>query len=159
MIRITREADYGILLMTGLAQAESQALSAAALAQQRNLPLPMVSKILKTLARAGLLVSQRGALGGYSLARPAAEISAADIIGALEGPIAITECSEEGSDGCCSRQAHCEVSGHWPRINQAIYTALQGISLRKMSRPDPPQPIHFHPLHRAATTQSTRLPV
>ena len=69
MIRITREADYGILLMTGLAQAEGQPRSAAALAQQRRLPLPMVSKILKALARAGLLTSQRGVQGGYSLAR------------------------------------------------------------------------------------------
>jgi DNA-binding IscR family transcriptional regulator len=75
--------------------------------------------------------------GGYSLARPPAAISAADIIGALEGPIAITECSEEGHDGCCSRQTNCEVSGHWPRINQAIFNALQGISLLEMSRPDP----------------------
>ena len=159
MIRITREADYGILLMTCLAQTEGQCLSAAALAQQRRLPVPMVSKILKTLARGGLLISQRGVQGGYSLARPPVEISAADIIGALEGPIAITECTRSDNDDCCTRQANCEVSGHWPRINQAIYNALQGISLLEMSQPDPPQPIHFQPLHRAATAQSTRLPV
>jgi FeS assembly SUF system regulator len=152
MIRITREADYGILLMTCLAQADGQSLSAAVLAQQRRLPLPMVSKILKTLARAGLLVSQRGVQGGYTLARTAAAISAADIIGALEGPIAITECSRESEDDCCSRQAHCEVSGHWPRINQAIYTALQSISLLEMSRPDPPRPIRFHTLHSVTPT-------
>ncbi|HNW79523.1 MAG TPA: SUF system Fe-S cluster assembly regulator [Candidatus Competibacteraceae bacterium] len=146
MIRITREADYGILLMTGLAQAEGQPRSAAALAQQRRLPLPMVGKILKALTRAGLLNSQRGAQGGYSLARPASEISAADIIGALEGPLAITECSSERHDGC-ARQDHCEVSGHWPRINQAIYSALQGISLDDLSQPNPPRPLHFHSLH------------
>ena len=158
MIRITREADYGILLMTCLAQADGQSLSAAALAQQRRLPLPMVSKILKTLARAGLLVSQRGALGGYSLARPAAAISAADIIGALEGPIAITECSGENHDGC-SRLEHCEISGHWRRINQAIHTALQSISLLEMSRPDPPQAVHFYPLHHAATANTAGHPI
>ena len=157
MIRITREADYGILLMTGLAQAESQALSAAVLAQQRRLPLPMASKILKALARAGLLVSQRGAQGGYSLARSPAAISAADIIGALEGPIAITECSGKNHDGC-SRLEHCEVSGHWPRINQAIHAALQSISLLEMSRPDPPQPIRLHPF-RPATTATTGHPL
>ena len=151
MIRITREADYGILLMTGLAQADGQARSAAVLAQQRQLPLPMVSKILKTLARAGLLISQRGVQGGYSLARRPAEISAADIIGALEGPLAITECSGENHDGC-SRLEHCEVSGHWPRINQAIYAALQSISLAEMSRPDPSHPMQFHPAHRAVAT-------
>ncbi len=153
MIRITREADYGILLMTGLAQTEGQPRSAAALAQQRRLPLPMVSKILKTLARSGLLNSQRGAQGGYSLARPAVDISAADIISALEGPLAITECSADAHDGC-ARQEHCEVSGHWPRINQAIYTALQSISLAEMSRPDPSHPVQFHPAHRAVATIS-----
>lgn len=158
MIRITREADYGILLMTGLAQADGQPRSAAALAQRRQLPLPMVSKILKTLARAGLLVSQRGAQGGYSLARPPADISAADIIGALEGPIAITECSGESHDGC-SRLDHCEVSGHWPRINQVIYAALQNISLLEMSRPDPSQPVHFHALHRVAAVNATGRPI
>lgn len=158
MIRITREADYGILLMTGLAQAGGQPRSAAALAQKRRLPLPMVSKILKILARAGLLVSQRGAQGGYSLARPAMEISAADIIGALEGPLAITECSADAHDGC-SRQEHCEVSGHWPRINQAIYTALQSISLEEMSRPYPPRPLRFHPAHWAATVGAPDRPV
>ncbi len=158
MIRITREADYGILLMTGLAQADGQPHSAAALAQRRRLPLPMVSKILKSLARAGLLVSQRGAQGGYSLARPATDISAADIIGALEGPIAITECSGENHDGC-SRLEHCEVSGHWPRINQAIYAALQSISLLEMSRPDPPRPIRFHALHRVAAINAAGRPI
>ena len=158
MIRITREADYGILLMTGLAQAEGQPRSAASLAQQRRLPLPMVSKILKALARAGLLTSQRGVQGGYSLARPATEISAADIIGALEGPIAITECSDEAHDGC-SRQDHCEVSNHWPRINRAIHAALQSISLAEMSRPDPPRPVRFHPPSRTATASVADRPI
>lgn len=158
MIRITREADYGILLMTYLAQADGQSLSAAALAQQRRLPLPMVSKILKSLTRAGLLVSQRGAQGGYSLARPAAAISAADIIGALEGPIAITECSGDNHDSC-SRLEYCEVSGHWPRINHAIHTALQSINLLEMSRPGPPQPMQFYPLHRAATANTPGHPI
>lgn len=135
MIRITREADYGILLMTSLAQAAGEPRSAAALAQQRQLPLPMVSKILKALTRNGLLLSQRGALGGYSLARAAAAISAADIISALEGPLAITECSGEAEQGC-ARQEYCDVSNHWPRINQAIHAALQGISLAEMSGTD-----------------------
>ncbi|MDQ5911052.1 MAG: hypothetical protein QG599_3149 [Pseudomonadota bacterium] len=151
MIRITREADYGILLMTGLAQTEGQPRSAAALAQQRRLPLPMVSKILKALTRAGLLNSQRGAQGGYHLARPAMDISAADIISALEGPLAITECSADDAHEGCIRQEHCDVSGHWPRINQAIHTALQSISLVEMSRPQSSLPVRFHRPHRTAT--------
>ncbi|RUQ29027.1 MAG: SUF system Fe-S cluster assembly regulator [Candidatus Competibacteraceae bacterium] len=158
MIRITREADYGIVLMTALAQAEGQPRSAALLAQQRRLPLPMVSKILKALARAGLLASLRGVQGGYQLARPATEISAADIIGALEGPLAITECSDESHDGC-ARMEHCEVSGHWSRINRAIHAALQSVSLVEMSHPDPLQPLHFHPLHRAMAGQIAGRPV
>ena len=160
MIRITREADYGILLMTGLAQTEGQPRSAAVLAQQRRLPLPMVSKILKTLTRAGLLNSQRGAQGGYRLARPAIEISAADIIRALEGPLAITECSTDALRDGCTRQEHCEISSHWPRINQAIYAALQSISLADMSRPDPVHPVEFHRPNRAiATINATHRPV
>ncbi len=150
MIRITREADYGILLMIGLTQANDQPCSATLLAQQRQLPLPMASKILKALARAGLLTSQRGAQGGYKLARPATEISAADIIDALEGPIAITECSVQDHDGC-SRQDHCEVSTHWPRINQAINSALKSINLMEMSQPRPPRPIQFHPASYSIT--------
>ncbi|MBE2293747.1 MAG: SUF system Fe-S cluster assembly regulator [Phycisphaerales bacterium] len=155
MIRITRETDYGIVLMTYLARADDQPRSAATLAQQHQLPLPMVSKILKALARVGLLNSQRGAQGGYGLARPAAEISAADIIGALEGPIAITECSLDTSDGCCSRQDHCEVSSHWLRINQAIHTALQSISLEEMCRSNPSQTVRFHPSWQVATAHIT----
>ena len=106
MIRITREADYGIVLMTALALAEGQPRSAALLAQQRRLPLPMASKILKALARANLLTSQRGVQGGYQLARPATAISAADIIGALDGHIAITECSDESHD-CLLYTSRC----------------------------------------------------
>ena len=158
MIRITREADYGILLMTALAQAQGQPYSAAALARQRQLPLPMVSKILKTLTRAGLLKSQRGAQGGYILALPATEISAADIIGALEGPIAITACSDESHDRC-TRQEDCEVSGHWPRINFAIYTALQSISLEELSQPLASRPVRFHSLSRATTVRTVDRPV
>ncbi len=159
MIRITREADYGILLMTGLAQTEGQPRSAAALAQQRRLPLPMVSKILKALTRAGLLNSQRGAQGGYHLARPAMDISAADIISALEGPLAITECSADDAHEGCVRQEHCDVSGHWPRINQAIHTALQSISLAEMSRPQSPPPVRFHPMQRTATLSTADYPI
>ncbi len=162
MIRITREADYGILLMTGLARMEGQPLSAAALAQQRRLPLPMVSKILKALTRAELLSSQRGSQGGYSLARPAAQISAADIIRALEGPLAITECSADAHDGC-ARQEYCEISSHWPRINQAIHAALQSISLAEMSDPEHRIPISFIARpglvqRSVATTASPELP-
>jgi FeS assembly SUF system regulator len=135
MIRITRETDYGIVLLTLMAQHVDQPCSATHLAKQRQLPLPMVSKILKALARSGLLKSQRGAQGGYSLALPPAEISAADIIDALEGPIAITECSNAAVSHNCMHQDHCAISNHWGRINQAIRRALENISLLEMSQP------------------------
>ena len=141
MIRITRETDYGIVLMTTMARDANPPYSAAALAKQRGLPLPMVSKILQTLARAGLLVSQRGALGGYSLARQPAEISAVDIIDALEGPIAITECSVADLHACLHEE-NCAVSGHWHRINGAIREALKNINLLELSRP-PVAPVAF----------------
>jgi FeS assembly SUF system regulator len=135
MIRITRETDYGIMLMTAMAQDADQSYSAAALAKQCQLPLPMVSKILKSLARSGLLLSQRGSRGGYSLARLPKDITAADIIDALEGPIAITECTTDTQ--ACLHQHYCGVGGHWNRINRAIREALENISLLEMSRPVP----------------------
>lgn len=136
MIRMTREADYGIVLLTCMIQDANPPYSAAMLARKRHLPLPMVSKILKLLARAGLLVSQRGAQGGYDLARPADAISAADIIDALEGPVAITECST-GFPSACAHEDHCMVGGHWGRINEAIREALDKISLLELSQPAP----------------------
>ncbi|MFO1352467.1 MAG: SUF system Fe-S cluster assembly regulator [Gammaproteobacteria bacterium] len=133
MIKITRETDYGIVLMSAAAQDAALAKSAAALAKRCHLPLPMVSKILKALANAGLLVSQRGAHGGYALARSATAISVADIIEALEGPIAMTECSTADPNACLYHE-HCTVSSHWHRINVAIRDALRNISLLEMSR-------------------------
>lgn len=132
MIKITRETDYGIVLTAFMAAHEHQAFSAASLARQRGLPLPMVSKILKLLTRAGLLQSRRGARGGYCLSRSPDQISVADIVDALEGPIAITECSANTTPDC---QSHCTVSGHWHRINRQVRHALDSITLRQMSEP------------------------
>ncbi|MFL6261352.1 MAG: SUF system Fe-S cluster assembly regulator [Thermoanaerobaculia bacterium] len=133
MIRITKQTDYGIVLLTHLAAHPERQYAAPELAAEARLPLPMVSKILKLLARDGLLASHRGVKGGYSLARPAEEISMAEIIAALEGPIAITECISVESD--CSHEALCPVSANWRRINQAVRTALEGVSLAEMARP------------------------
>jgi FeS assembly SUF system regulator len=131
MIRITKQTDYGIVLLTHLAANADRQYAAPELAAEARLPLPMVSKILKLLARDGLLASHRGVKGGYSLARPAEEISMAEIIAALEGPIAITECISVESD--CSHVALCPVSANWRRINEAVRTALEGISLAEMA--------------------------
>lgn len=134
MIRLTKQTDYGIVLLSQIATANGAQFTAPELAEDTHLPAPMVSKILKGLTRAGLLVSQRGAKGGYSLARPASDISVASIIEALEGPIAITECVEESEDGC-SYEATCRVRSNWQRINQAVSGALGSITLAEMAEP------------------------
>ena len=134
MIRITKQSDYGIVLMTRLANHSDSLHNAASLAEKTQLPAPTVSKILKLLARAGLLESHRGVKGGYTLARAPESITVAEIITALEGPIAITECIEDGP-GECSQEPFCGVRGNWQRINLAIRQALEAISLAEMTEP------------------------
>lgn len=133
MIRITKQTDYGIVLLTYLAGHTERLFNAPELAAETHLPLPMVSKILKVLTREGMLASHRGVKGGYSLARLPEEISMAEVVAALEGPIALTECIEVSSD--CSHASLCRVRGNWQRINEAVRGALEGISLAEMAQP------------------------
>jgi FeS assembly SUF system regulator len=133
MIRITKQTDYGIVLLTHLAAQPERQYNAPELAAEAHLPLPMVSKILKLLAREGLLVSHRGVKGGYSLARQPEAMSMAEIIAALEGPIALTECISV--EGDCFHEPLCPVRSNWRRINQAVRTALEGITLAEMAHP------------------------
>lgn len=136
MIRITKLTDYGIVLMTHLATVPDRRYNAPDLAAEAGLPLPMVSKILKLLARDGLLDSHRGVKGGYALAQPPDEITVDRIIAALEGPIAITECIEH-SPGDCDHEAACPTRGNWQKINHAIRRALEKITLAEMTHPIP----------------------
>ncbi len=133
MIRITKQTDYGIVLLNHLATHRDRQYNAPDLALETHLPLPMVSKILKLLAREGLLVSHRGVKGGYGLARVPEAITMAEIIVALEGPIAITECIDLSGD--CFHEQACQVRSNWQRINEALRTALQGITLAEMAPP------------------------
>ena len=134
MIRMTKQADYGIVLLTRLAQEQDRLFNATELAQETQLPAPTVSKILKILARSGLLVSHRGVKGGYALARSAAEVTVVEIITALDGPVAITECIDD-TPGECTQEAFCSVRGNWQRINEAIRGALEEITLAEMTHP------------------------
>ncbi len=137
MLRVTKLADYGIVLMTYFASnSDAPMHNARDLAAEVSLPLPVVSKILKLLARERLLISHRGTKGGYSLARKPERISVADIIRALEGPITVTECTDR-VHGDCSLESLCPVRSNWHRINQAIRDALDKITLAEMSRPLP----------------------
>jgi len=133
MFRITRLTDYGVLLMTQLAKDITAVHNAADLADQVRVPLPTVSKILQILLHENLLESVRGAGGGYRLARSASAISVRDIIVALEGPIALTECNLE--EGNCEQEPHCAIRGNWQMINQAVRHALGDISLANMIQP------------------------
>ncbi|TAK81953.1 MAG: SUF system Fe-S cluster assembly regulator [Betaproteobacteria bacterium] len=134
MLRMSKLADYGTVVMTSLARAPDHIHSAANVADQTGLAQPAVSKILKTLARVGLLVSARGAKGGYMLARPPREISLAQVIGALEGPIGMTECGS--APGLCLQESGCSIRTHWQRINRMILQALERITLEDMTRPN-----------------------
>jgi len=132
MLRITKQSDYGIVLMTLFAGAGGGRVhSTRDLAAGAKLPLPTVSKILKALARAGLLQSHRGVKGGYRLARDPAEISVEEIIRALEGPIAITECIDGPNE--CEIERTCPVRTNWQRINGAVTDALAAIRLSEMA--------------------------
>lgn len=138
MLRISRLTDYGTVVLAHLASDAACMMSAAEVAATSGIGLPTVSKILKSLAKAGLVVSTRGAQGGYRLSRQPQQISAADVIDALEGPVSITECS--GSDSQCDFEANCNVGSAWQRINVAIRRALEGISLSDLLRSRSPVP-------------------
>ena len=134
MIKLSRMADYGVILMTQLARENGAVTTTADLSATCALPLPTVSKLLKQLAQEGLLESHRGTKGGYALARTAADISMADIIGAVEGPIALTDCIEaEGT--MCEIEALCPTRTNWRRINDVLTQALDGVSLAEMALP------------------------
>lgn len=135
MIRLTKFSDYGIVLLTHFASRPAYiSHNAPDLASETGLPLPMVSKVLKALAREELLLSHRGVKGGYSLAKSPAQITVRDIIRALEGPIAITECIEHESPEC-NIEGLCPVRANWSLINQAVEQALAGITLEQMAQP------------------------
>lgn len=136
MFRLSKLADYGIVIMTGLARRPEQQFSAAEIAQESLIPHPMASKVLKGLTRAGLLASHRGAKGGYGLVRPAEDITVAEVITALEGPIALTACIEEGPGGC-EIETLCPARANWQRINDAIRGALDGITMAEMAQTIP----------------------
>ena len=134
MIRLSRISDYGIVLMAHLAGLEDdQPHNAREIASEAGLPLPVVSKVLKGLAREGLLVSPRGAKGGYGLARPPEQITADEMIEALEGPIGLTECAVH--PGECAQEPSCGVREPWQRINAVVRSALTGVTLADLAQP------------------------
>jgi len=141
MLRISKLTDYAILIMVELTR-DGEMLSAHTLAERTHVEVPTASKVLKLLSGSGLLESFRGANGGYRVARHAGDISVAEVIAAIEGPIAMTECSIE--EGLCSQEERCELRSNWQRISLAVADALQNVSLAEMGssagrRPNPLQ--------------------
>jgi FeS assembly SUF system regulator len=135
MVRITKLADYAIVLLTRFArEGEGVVLTARELAAESHVPFPTVGKILKALAHEGVLVSHRGVHGGYALARDPAGVTVAQVITALEGPIALTECLGEPA-GTCEIELLCPVRSTWERINAVVRSALEGLTLAELARP------------------------
>ena len=133
MLRISKLTDYATLLLMHMARAPFETHSARGLAQRSGLPPPVVAKLLKLLAREGLLTSQRGAAGGYGLARVPARISMAQILAAVEGPLAVTECAL--GRGVCDMEKGCATRPHWQLIGHALQVALDAVSLADMAAP------------------------
>ena len=130
MLRITKIADYGFILLVHMASRDQEALyNAKDLSASIGIPLPTVSKVLKILTQGGILKSHQGSKGGYSLARPAIQITAAEIVEAVEGPVAITDCSS--IDGC---ERNCQVSPSWQKVNSVVVRTLQDLTLAEMAK-------------------------
>ena len=156
MLRISKMTDYAIMVMVELHASRGDVLSAHTLAERSHLELPTVSKVLKQLVKMKLVESYRGANGGYILQRKAKDISVAEIIAAIEGPIAMTECSVE--EGLCAQEALCSLRGNWQRISIAVAKAMEGVSLAEMAQPIKPMapPLQITTSSPAlATTEST----
>lgn len=127
MLRLSKLTDYAVVVLGRLGQAGGQG-SAPGLAAATGIAEPTAAKVLKQLAQAGLVEGQRGARGGYRLTQPLAALTLAEVIVAMEGPIALTACVEGGS-GCCEAEALCPVRGRWDPVNDAIRDALAAITV------------------------------
>lgn len=133
MIRLSRLTDYAFALLTQMVRESKSVWAASDLAERTGLPLPTVAKIMKRLTKSGIITARRGALGGYSLAKTAHTLSIAAIIEAIDGPIAITDCTEGGNHSC-RVEPICPMSAGWNMVNRAIRQAMEGVSLADMAR-------------------------
>ncbi len=161
MFRLSKITDYGIVLLAHMANCDNREgtssgpvrRTARELAEEVDLPLPVVSKILKSLARGAIVESHRGAKGGYSLPTHHRETTVAQMIGVLEGPVAMTECS--ASSGLCLLESSCSVRDPWQVINRVVHDALSQITLADLSRIDPATPRPLDRFIRASQDPSS----
>ena len=133
MLRLSKLTDYATVILSYMAKSCGGVHAAMELAEATGIAQPTVSKILKMLVKAKVLTSVRGAKGGYFLSRPADKITVATIISALEGPLALTECSASHKN--CEQATGCEIQGNWELINQKVFNALESVTLADMVIP------------------------
>ena len=139
MIRLSRLTDYAVALLSQMGRSEPDHLwAASSLSEISDLPMPTVAKVLKLLAKSGVIKATRGAAGGYKLTRSIAQISIADIIEAMDGPISITDCARGRDQSDCSVQDICPVSDGWHRVNNIVRKALADVSLAEISESSAP---------------------
>ena len=141
MLRMSKLTDYATVILSHLSDADGVLHTATDIASRTGLGLPTVSKLLKAMTRADLVTSVRGSHGGYRLARSPEEISAADVIDALEGPVAITACSS--TEVGCDLEPVCRVGSAWQRINLAIRHALRDVTLAQLTEETEAAPVHI----------------
>ena len=132
MFKLAKLTDYGIVLMGYMAKGNGESRAARELATISGLPLPTVSKVLKSRSRGGLLVSHRGKKGGYTLAMDPKDISIAEMIRVMEGPVHLTECSNGHASTPCEMEDHCPVRTNWQAINDVVFEALTAFTLAQM---------------------------
>ncbi|WP_156255420.1 SUF system Fe-S cluster assembly regulator [Sandarakinorhabdus oryzae] len=133
-MRLTNLADYAVVVMAAAAREPGAKLSAARVAELTAIPSPTVAKLMGTLARGGLLTASRGVSGGFTLARDPTAISVAQVVEAVDGPIALTSCAG-GDVHDCAMEGHCAIRGHWGPINQAVRGALAAVTLADLVQP------------------------
>ncbi|MDO9489906.1 MAG: SUF system Fe-S cluster assembly regulator [Sphingomonadaceae bacterium] len=132
-MRLTNLADYAVVVMTAAAKACDSRLSAGSVAATTGLPVPTVAKLMGSLAKAGLLDSSRGVAGGFGLARAASEISLADIVEAIDGPIALTSCAHDATASDCAISGGCAVKPHLSIVTRTVRDALDAVTLAQLA--------------------------
>ncbi|UUX50571.1 SUF system Fe-S cluster assembly regulator [Nisaea acidiphila] len=151
MLKLNKMTDYAVVVLGQMAREPGRVRTAAALSEDTAIPLPTVSKLLKILAGTGLVTSHRGANGGYSIDMTAEEVTVARIVQAIDGPIALTACVDEGEGGCEVSNS-CPISGNWNRVNLAVRKALEEVTLADLL-----DPTEMFPL-RPAAPEAARSP-
>lgn len=131
MIKISKMTDYAVIVLVALGRENGALLSSSGIVSLTGLPDPTVAKVLKSLARGGLIESVRGVRGGYRLERPVREITVACVVEAMDGPIILTSCVER-SASCCEHAGGCPMKGRWDPVNIAMRTALSEVTLADM---------------------------